>query len=387
MTITGKSCAVHKAAVAGLFVSALLAIPAYAKTVNYVRIEEEYEGFVGAYDLGAVDFSTYQHEQYDLEFRLLQDNASYNEGDALRVEFTLRAKEGYDFKDIKIGSCKVDETVALSELSLSEDDTVLRLSGELPALKVGLEAPSELALSAEGVASWDPVEKADYYTVTVRSINDRGSLDYRKAFDFSENRADLRDFCYSNAGDYVYTVVAKSYKSYLVDSEEAELARSRSLLISKDDVGYGSAVWTSGQRALIGGKYANDTCVKICGSWYWFGTDDHLRSGWRKAEGGWEYYDRLTHKRASGLCTIQGNDFYFDPQTGLMQTGFVNIGGNERFFAENGASKTGWVYYRGKAYYVLNNGTRNYEQMMNIASGEVYMFDPADGHLLTAGEG
>ena len=75
---------------------------------------------------------------------------------------------------------------------------------------------------------------------------------------------------------------------------------------------------------------------------------------------GWDE-DHLSYTRdgvlATGLTTIDGRTYYFDPETGARQTGLVRSGGKTYIFDEkDGHMLTGTVVYNGVPYSISSDG-------------------------------
>ncbi|WP_251198317.1 CHAP domain-containing protein [Anaerotardibacter muris] len=69
----------------------------------------------------------------------------------------------------------------------------------------------------------------------------------------------------------------------------------------------------------------------------------------------WCYLDS-SGARASGWVKSQGNWYYFDPSTGLMQRGKKVIDGKTYSFNSSGVMKTGWAQESSKWYYYDSSG-------------------------------
>lgn len=70
------------------------------------------------------------------------------------------------------------------------------------------------------------------------------------------------------------------------------------------------------------------------------------------------YYEVGSKKiKAKGLQKIQGNDYYFDSTTGIMQTGFQMVNGKQYYFDATGKRAEGLRQVNGYYYYFTANGT------------------------------
>lgn len=72
-------------------------------------------------------------------------------------------------------------------------------------------------------------------------------------------------------------------------------------------------------------------------SWFWFGPDGAMRTGWHQDEndGGWYYFHEVS-----------------DGGLGRMYTGWHEIRGLWYFFGRDGRMATGWNWIDGKCYYM-----------------------------------
>ena len=103
--------------------------------------------------------------------------------------------------------------------------------------------------------------------------------------------------------------------------------------------------------------------LAVSGKWYYFNEDGTMATGWIESEGkryylnaggsmatGWEkidgswYYLNAGGSMATGWKLVDGTWYYLDPESGVMVTGSVEIGGKTYVFAENGA----WLPNNGK---------------------------------------
>ena len=83
--------------------------------------------------------------------------------------------------------------------------------------------------------------------------------------------------------------------------------------------------------------------------WYYFNKSGRAVSGWQKINGDWYYFNPETHEMYSGYVYVEesGSFFFFD-DTGIMQTGWQRpflAEGNEDwyYFNDSGRPHTGWV--------------------------------------------
>ena len=169
------------------------------------------------------------------------------------------------------------------------------------------------------------------------------------------------------------------------------------------------------------------------GKVYYANSSGVLLGGWQKIENLWYYFDRGTKRQdpnarveddyfatategnvtntyyfvngtslAKGWQTIKGCKYYFDGTTGVLQTGFFQVGkawyyfhedrtpmtgwwenpdtGKTYYFNANGQAVTGWQTISGGRYYFDANGVM---QTQRTLIGKVYYFFGPDGKMRT----
>ena len=82
--------------------------------------------------------------------------------------------------------------------------------------------------------------------------------------------------------------------------------------------------------AATTGTWLKNTWYFINNNWYYFDNDSSMHTGWLSEGGHWYYlhpYEAPEGHRASGFSKIDGKWYYFDPGTGIMQTGVIGVGG------------------------------------------------------------
>ena len=380
---TNRSFRKVKGVAALIFFLALLPasrFTVFAQDIKFVRISEEQEVSVGSASVDSVRFSASRGAQYSIAACEILNTDSYGLGDPLEVRIILAAWEGCSFVDIKPSFCLI-EGKAANTAEILGDGSGLELYFELPALHARIEAPMYPSLNEDGIAEWTGCEGADRYKVKVQRLNSSGAREFVSSVTVSENRADISGIIFSNPGDYVYSVTAESDKYYLDDSEECLLPIKESRLITEDEVGYSMDILNADRGTVyMGGELVTDTELLIEGNYYYFGEDGKWLTGWLEKDDGWRYYDPVTHKRVKDLVDIDGATFYFDRQTGIMRTGFVDTSWGELFFGEDGRRQTGWVRHGSDIYYMLPEGKR-YTGVLIDDNNKPYIFRK-DGTLV-----
>lgn len=122
--------------------------------------------------------------------------------------------------------------------------------------------------------------------------------------------------------------------------------------------------WVKNQKGwwyrLSDGGYAKGwrKCLwskeKVNGSWFFFGDDGYMKTGWQKVNGKW---------------------YYLDPKTGAMQTGWIYVNGIWYYLEESGAMKTGWMDWKGKKCYLDPANGHCLVSCTRVIDGKTYRFD------------
>ena len=215
----------------------------------------------------------------------------------------------------------------------------------------------------------------------IQKMNTTGGRDTVKLVKTNKSYFDMSDYMYSDEGDYLYSVMALSDTYYLDDSDYSGLSVGESILVKEEDIGEDISILNDEDgKARLSGEYVSNKEIKIAGQWYFFGEDSIWISGWREDLEGWKYYDPETHRRVKGITKIDGKEYYFDKETGLMQTGLVNTPEGEVFYSATGEGALGWLSYDGDTYYINKDGTRNTKMLID-PNNKTYIFYK-DGRLV-----
>lgn len=95
------------------------------------------------------------------------------------------------------------------------------------------------------------------------------------------------------------------------------------------------------------------------------------QSGWFEADSGnvyhWDYYG----KPQTGWQTISGRRYFFDPENGIMHTGWLDTREGRRYFAADGAMQTGWIELPDGCYFLEDNGVAHIG-WMETGDGDYY---------------
>lgn len=93
---------------------------------------------------------------------------------------------------------------------------------------------------------------------------------------------------------------------------------------------------------------------KIKGSWFLFGDDGYMKTGWQKVNGKW---------------------YYLDPDTGAMKTGWIFVNGIWYYLEDSGAMHTGWMEWKGKKCYLDPANGHCLVDCTRTIDGRTYRFD------------
>ena len=117
--------------------------------------------------------------------------------------------------------------------------------------------------------------------------------------------------------------------------------------------------------------------------WRYFNENGVMQVGWLDLDGAKYYIQPMPDgTRVSGLKKIDNYIFYFDPESGKMQTGFVNMDGGTRYFSELGRLQADWMDIDGAKYYIDPKTYFVSYGLKKIGDG-YYYFDPQTGKMVT----
>ena len=113
--------------------------------------------------------------------------------------------------------------------------------------------------------------------------------------------------------------------------------------------------------------------------WYWY--DTHVdRGGWVESGGVYSYRD-FRGRNVFGWQEIEGNQYYFSPETGAMATYWQEIEGKRYYFSGDGTLDTGFWDIGGKRFYLEPDGVMHVGWL--DIDGKRFYFD-ADGVMVTS---
>ncbi|MBY6889334.1 hypothetical protein HYH68_16200, partial [Clostridium botulinum] len=121
----------------------------------------------------------------------------------------------------------------------------------------------------------------------------------------------------------------------------------------------------------------------INGNLYLEGTDDTQTSGWINIDLRWYFFDRTTFKAKKGYQEIEGEGYYFNPDTAVQEVGVLPTPNGLVYFTNNHTSKrrwgraiyyTGWLTLDGNKYYFGAN-SKAVTGLQQIANKYYYFND------------
>ncbi|MEY8562512.1 N-acetylmuramoyl-L-alanine amidase family protein [Eggerthellaceae bacterium 3-80] len=130
----------------------------------------------------------------------------------------------------------------------------------------------------------------------------------------------------------------------------------------------------------------------------------HLVTGWQTIDGKRYYFSTITGATAKGLVTISGSTYYFGSSSHVMATGWQTIGGKRYYFstkngksasglvsiggyryyfgAKSHAAATGWQKLNGSWYY-FSSKTNRAAKGLAVIDGKRYYFNPSSNRMAT----
>ena len=106
------------------------------------------------------------------------------------------------------------------------------------------------------------------------------------------------------------------------------------------------------------GNYCVDNWVHYRNHWFYFGSDQLMRTGWIQRDNTW-YYAADTGELQGGIMKINGNVYYFDNNSCKLVTGTRTYDGDSYTFTENGTTPDSpYVYTEWDSYGHVTRGTK-----------------------------
>lgn len=128
------------------------------------------------------------------------------------------------------------------------------------------------------------------------------------------------------------------------------------------------------------GTYPTGSWASIAGSRYFFDQRGYMATGWLRDGGHW-YYLAPSGVLIGGWLKDGGEWYYLDPNTGIMATGMVGVDGTWYCMDSSGAMRTGWVRLADGWHYFASNGAQIGGWLKD--GGDWYYLDPNTGVMRT----
>ncbi len=113
---------------------------------------------------------------------------------------------------------------------------------------------------------------------------------------------------------------------------------------------------------------------------YYFKKNGVLKTGWMTVDGN-RYYAGKNGVIQTGWKKINGKTYYFAKVKGFMRTGFLWLDQKRYYFQKNGVLKTGWMTVDGNRYYAGKNGA--IQTGWRKIDGKLYYFAKVKGFMRT----
>lgn len=130
------------------------------------------------------------------------------------------------------------------------------------------------------------------------------------------------------------------------------------------------------------GQYFTNSWQQIDGKWYHFDAAGYMQTGWYLENNNW-YYLGLDGARTYGWQYVKGLWYYLDPSTGIMRTGWQELGDKAKdwyYLNADGSMRTGWFYDNG-FWYLLDSDGKMLKGWQKV--GNDWYFLNESGQMLT----
>ena len=153
----------------------------------------------------------------------------------------------------------------------------------------------------------------------------------------------------------------------------------------RDSIGWwwrrADGTYPASQWVAIGGSryyfnangYIATGWVRDGNDWFYLASSGTLLGGWVRDGGSWYYLDPTSGVMHTGMTGVDGTWYYLD-SSGAMRTGWVSLADGWHFFASSGALLGGWVRDGGSWYYLDPNTGVMRTQPLEVG-GRRYEFD------------
>ena len=153
----------------------------------------------------------------------------------------------------------------------------------------------------------------------------------------------------------------------------------------RDSIGWwwrrADGTYPASQWVAIGGSryyfnangYMATGWVRDGNDWFYLASSGTLLGGWVRDGGSWYYLDPTSGVMHTGMTGVDGTWYYLD-SSGAMRTGWVSLADGWHFFASSGAQMGGWLHDGGQWYYLDPNTGVMRTQPLEVG-GRRYEFD------------
>ena len=213
------------------------------------------------------------------------------------------------------------------------------------------------------VNTWYDRRTSDDYTLRVREYYNRNGVRLTGWQSIKDTSGAAHRYYFDIEGRMALGVQAIGGKRYLFDTAEDQgmLLKNSYQTVggSKYKTDKNGVILTGWQYYLSDGKYTwhyfdPDTGAEDEGR---YSTSEKTKNGeWLETADGAVYYIEKG-KIVTGWKKVDDRRYYFDPATGVMSRGFVQIDGKYHYFDEDGVAQTGKIRSGGAYYYLDKNST------------------------------
>lgn len=153
----------------------------------------------------------------------------------------------------------------------------------------------------------------------------------------------------------------------------------------RDSIGWwwrrADGTYPASQWVAIGGSryyfnangYMATGWVRDGNDWFYLASSGTLLGGWVRDGGSWYYLDPTSGVMHTGMTGVDGTWYYLD-SSGAMRTGWVSLADGWHYFASSGAQMGGWLHDGGQWYYLDPNTGVMRTQPLEVG-GRRYEFD------------
>ena len=118
----------------------------------------------------------------------------------------------------------------------------------------------------------------------------------------------------------------------------------------------------------------------VDGTWYYMDSSGAMRTGWVSLADGWHYF-ASSGAQMGGWVNDGGAWYYLDPTSGVMHTGMTGVDGTWYYMDSSGAMRTGWQNLSDGWHYFASSGAQMVGWLRD--GGEWYYLDPNTGIMRT----